>query len=184
MDKSLTPNELLPEISNKIYIQDYSSKATIDGVKIINLTAFVNEDGDFSEVMRLNSQGQPEKIPDFQIAQINRSKLNPGTIKAWHIHLKQDEIWYVAPQDELLLGLWDVRQKSSSRNLTMRIMLGGGVSRLVYIPRGVAHGAANFNRHPVQIYYLVSAKFNLRDPDERRLPWDSLGADFWQPKKD
>ena len=33
---------------------------------------------------------------------------------------------------------------------------------------------------PATIVYFVNQQFNPADPDERRLPWDILGADFWQ----
>jgi dTDP-4-dehydrorhamnose 3,5-epimerase len=51
---------------------------------------------------------------------------------------------------------------------------------LVYIPAGVAHGAANLWQSPAAILYFVSSQFDPADPDELRLPWDFLGAEFWQ----
>jgi len=66
----------------------------------------------------------------------------------------------------------------------MKITLGSGQSSLLFVPAGVAHGMVNITGAPVDLFYFVSEKFDPQNPDERRLPWDSLGADFWTPKRD
>jgi len=33
------------------------------------------------------------------------------------------------------------------------------------------------------IIYLVNQEYNINQPDEYRLPWDKVGADFWEIKK-
>ena len=62
----------------------------------------------------------------------------------------------------------------------MRFVLGAGRARLLYIPRGVGHGCANLGTEPATVLYYVNQQFDLQDPDERRLPWDIAGADFWR----
>ena len=64
----------------------------------------------------------------------------------------------------------------------MRVLLGGGASKLLYIPRGVAHGCSNFYKKSTELFYFVSSRFDINNPDERRLNWDILGSDFWSPK--
>jgi dTDP-4-dehydrorhamnose 3,5-epimerase-like enzyme len=184
MTKILTLSDIDSEISPKVYRQDYSAKQTIEGVKIVNLKNFPGEDGNFSELLRIEENGEVEGFPGFKIAQINRSKVNPKAIKAWHLHLKQDEIWYVTPTKNLLVGLWDVRKNSKTRDVSLRIVMGEGDSKLIFIPRGVAHGCANNSGEPVDLYYFVSEKFDVKNPDEQRMKWDSLGPDFWQPKRE
>ncbi|MFZ5844971.1 MAG: dTDP-4-dehydrorhamnose 3,5-epimerase family protein [Patescibacteria group bacterium] len=184
MTKAFDLEDLDSSVRSKIYTQDYTPKAPIEGVKIIKLVNHVGEDGDFSEIMKLDSHGEVEGLPGFKLAQINRTKLGPQSVKAWHLHLKQDEIWYVSPHYEVFVGLWDIRQNSRTRGATMRFTLGGGNSQLLFIPRGVAHGTANFTYELNQLYYFVNEKFNPQDPDEKRLPWDALGANFWQPERD
>lgn len=144
----------------------------------------VLEEGDLSEIIRLNGNGKLIHFPNFKLTQINRVKQAPNTVKAWHLHFNQDEVWYVAPSDNLFVGLWDVREKSETANLTMRIVLGGNNSLLLYIPRGVAHGSANFSYKDTDLYSMVNRQFDIKNPDEMRLPWDSLGKEFWQPLKD
>jgi dTDP-4-dehydrorhamnose 3,5-epimerase len=181
MAKTLTLEDIDEKSRGKIYIQDYSARPQIEGVKIIPIKNFVGEDGDFSEIIRMQN-GQIEGMEDMNVAQVNRSRLLPGGIKGWHLHFDQDDIFYLPPSDSLLVGLWDLRKDSSSKS--MKITLGAGQSSLLFIPRGVAHGMTNISGEPIDLFYFVSSQFDAKNPDERRLPWDSLGADFWTPQRD
>ena len=124
-----------------------------------------------------------EVFPDFSVRQVNRSKILPHAIKAWHVHMNQEDIWYVSADHHVLLGVWDVRAASSTHDMTMRIVLGGGVSRLVYIPRGVAHGVVNLASREATLFYFVNQQFNQEMPDEYRIAWNAKGAEFWTPEK-
>jgi dTDP-4-dehydrorhamnose 3,5-epimerase len=179
----LTPEDIDEKVRSHVYTQDYTPKKEISGVKIIPLKNHVGEDGDFCELLHLDT-GEVAEVPGFTLVQINRSRLFPKSVKAWHLHLNQDEIWYILPSQHLFVGLWDVRKGSATTGVSMRIPLGGGQSTLLYIPRGVAHGAMNLIGGPTELFYFINQRFNPQAPDERRLPWDSLGADFWQPVRD
>jgi len=171
-------------IRPKIHTQIYSKKPIIEGVRIINLISHVGEQGDLGEIIKITSGGEIEGISGFKVAQVNKTRLNQGSIKAWHLHLKQDEIWYLIPTGELLVGLWDVRKDSSTCGITMRVMLGGGNSRLLFIPKGVAHGSVNLTNYSVELFYFTNQRFDLKKPDEYRIPWDAKGADFWTSERD
>jgi dTDP-4-dehydrorhamnose 3,5-epimerase-like enzyme len=176
---------LVDSVQKNVTTQDYSKKPEIEGVKLVTLKNHIVEDGDFSELFRISSGGvvQADEFPNFHIEQINRTKVFSGTIKAWHLHFRQDEIWYAAPSAHLVVGLWDVRKKSATSGNNMKVILGGGESRLLYIPKGVAHGCTNRGKKPVDIYYFINSKFDKDSPDEKRIPWDSLGSDFWTPER-
>lgn len=184
MDKPLTLDDVDETVRPKVYTQNYSSKEAIDGVKIIQLKTIVGEEGDFTELMRLDKNGGFEQLSGFHVGQINRSTQFSGSVKAWHMHLEQDELWYVPEESHLVAGLWDVRKGSKTFGKTARIILGASTHRLLYIPRGVAHGSANFSTNPGTIIYFMNGHFNREKPDEHRIPWDSLGADFWKPERD
>lgn len=179
-----TSNDIDESVRSKVYTQDYSAKPPIDGVKIFPLKNFIGEDGDFLEMVQFGKNGTLELVPDFTIAQINHSTQFPGSVKAWHLHFKQNEIWFVPPAHHFLVGLWDVRARSSTKGVMMRLSMGGGAAKLLYIPKGVAHGAVNLSPAPSTIIYFVDKKFNANDPDEQRIPWDSKGADFWKAIRD
>lgn len=183
MADNLTLDDIDKEIAGKIYTQDYSKKPVIEGVKIGKIVINIGEEGDFSEILKVNSDGEVEGFPNFKIAQVNRTQLNVNAVKAWHIHLVQDEVWYIMPSDTLLVGLWDIRKNSKTAGHIMRIVL-GGTFRLLFVPRGVAHGCANVLEKPVQLFYFTNAQFNRGKPDEMRIAWDAQGKEFWTPQRD
>ena len=181
---NLTIEDIDEQIKGRVYSQDYSKQNIIDDIKIIPLESYLSEEGDFGEVIRVKANGELEQVPGFHLAQVNRTHLFPGSIKAWHLHLKQDEIWYLPPNRNLFAGLWDVRRDSPTNGTSMRMVLGGGKSELLFIPRGVAHGLANFTLLDANLFYLVNEQFDPKNPDEMRIPWDAHGADFWKPMRD
>jgi dTDP-4-dehydrorhamnose 3,5-epimerase len=159
--------------------QDYAPRDVIQGVEILQLRQMAEDGGDFMELARLGPQGELLAKPGMRVSQVNYSRVLPGAIKAFHLHFNQEDVWFVPPTDRLLVGLVDARQGSPTYQQQMRFILGGGQTRMVYIPRGVAHGAANLWPRPAQLLYFVNQQFSLDEPDERRLPWDVCGADFW-----
>jgi dTDP-4-dehydrorhamnose 3,5-epimerase len=163
--------------------QDYASGSPIHGVEILQLRLMADDGGDFMELVRLGPEGDLIAKPGMHISQINYSHVLPGAIKAFHLHFNQEDVWFVPPTDRVLVGLVDARQDSPTYEQRMRLVLGGGQTRMVYIPRGVAHGAANVWQQPAQLLYFVNQQFSLQQPDERRLPWDLCGPDFWSIAK-
>ncbi|MFA6475515.1 MAG: dTDP-4-dehydrorhamnose 3,5-epimerase family protein [Patescibacteria group bacterium] len=159
--------------------QDYQPKPKIDGVKLVDLKVLQDDGGWFLELGRFQKHVL-EHFPEFDLKQINLSEMDPSVIKAWHIHHQQDDIWFVPPSQRLLVALHDIKN-----HVTMRFVLGGGKAQLLFIPRGIAHGATNLWKKPAMIIYLVSQHFSA-DPklsDEYRLPWDQFGVDIWQQTK-
>lgn len=180
---NLTLNDILAKLQKDVFVQDYSKKQPIDGVKIVEVKRMAGEDGTFEDLLRLDETGHMELFPEIQVRQINRSKLLPGSIKAWHLHFKQEDVWYIAPEDHMILGLWDTRENSATKDKTMKVVMGNGTSKLVVVPRGVAHGVVNVASKPGSIFYFVNNQYNINDADERRLKWDVLGASFWEVEK-
>ena len=176
----LSHNDIDKKIRGKVFIQDYAPQEKIEGVQVKEIRNFVGEDGDFSELLRLTPDGEVEGYPGFHVRQINRSKMLPGAIKAWHLHFAQEEIQTVRPEDHLVIGLWDVREKSPTKGKIMKLVFGGGKAHMLYIPKGVAHGYMNVSPKPATILYFMNQQFNIENPDERRLPWDSVKG-FWEP---
>ena len=165
--------------------QDYSPKKFIEGIKLTEVKRFTGEDGSFNEIVRLDQKGSvvvPDELAGFVIRQINHSRVVPGTVKAWHFHYQQDEIWFIHPEAKVIVGLLDLREGSKTKKLSMKLSLGDGRTYLVYIPRGVAHGLSNPYQKEATMTYLVNNWFN--GEDEQRLPYDFLvGKEFWEIEK-
>lgn len=183
MLKPLTEESIGKEFRTDISVQDYSRKTTIEGVQLIALNSFVDDGGALAEIVRLDDNGNLAVLPEFKVRQTTWSQMLPGTIKAFHLHYNQEDVWFVMPYDRLLIGLFDVRETSKTYKQTMRFVLGAGKAQILYLPRGVAHGLANPWTQTANMIYFVNQQFNASDPDEQRLPWDTLGKDFWEIKK-
>ena len=164
--------------------QDYSPQPQIEGVEIVQLRRFNDDGGAMTELGRFEG-GKHADLPGFEARQMNFSTMEPLAIKAFHLHTRQTDVWYVPPSDKLLLVLADCREGSPTEGLIKRIVLGDGNSRLVRIPPGVAHGVKNLKRTEVgAIIYFVDVQFSIDDScDEGRLPWDHFGAELWEVER-
>lgn len=176
--------ELNARAQDAFFRQDYTPAKRIDGVEIVELKRFGDDGGAITELGRL-SAGMHAQLPGFEVKQVNYSEVAPGAIKAYHMHQRQTDVWYVPPHDKLLLVLHDCRKGSRSEGATMRFVLGDGKDRLVRIPPGVAHGCTNLGSATARILYFVDVQFSAepKETDEGRLPWDFLGAEIWQMQK-
>ena len=174
--------KIASEYEKVITVQQYGSGKTIEGVKFVDLKLFGDDGGNFSEIVRITN-GKVDGLDGFEIKQISWSNILPGTIKAFHLHRKQADVWYVPTFSRLLVGLADLRKDSPTFNTKMRIMLGGGSNKLLYIPEGVAHGAGNLWNKPTMLVYCTNEQFDPKEPDEGRLPYDLFGKEFWKITK-
>jgi dTDP-4-dehydrorhamnose 3,5-epimerase len=173
--------ELSPEAKRRLRLQDYSPPPSIQGVEVAELRRHTDDGGSFTELGRFVA-GASQAFAGFTLAQVNYSELEPGAMKAFHLHRAQTDVWFVPPADRLLLVLVDVRAGSPTEGQRMRLVLGDGHSRLVRIPPGVAHGCRNVGGARARIIYFTDRHFSPapESTDEGRLPWDFAGAEIWE----
>jgi dTDP-4-dehydrorhamnose 3,5-epimerase len=174
------PVELSDKAKRLYHLQDYGTRPEIEGLVCIDLRRF-NDDGS-SMIELLRTGAPPPGLEGFRLAQINYSCLQPGVVKAFHVHRRQTDVWFVPPEDRLLLVLADVRAASSTEGNRVRMMLGDGRPALVRIPPGVAHGCRNLGQLPARLIYFADLEFSpvQGECDEGRLPWDFLGREVWE----
>lgn len=173
-------------IEGPVDVQDYSPKVWIEGVELIELKCFFAWEGYFTELARIDGEGRVKNVFGFSFAggQISLALIKPGSIKAWHVHPEQTDVWFVPPDEELCVGLWDKRKDSQTRGETLKLVLGAGQALLLRIPPGVAHGCINHSSRPVHLTYFVDCHFSP-DPEETeegRDSWDAIGG-FWEMSK-
>lgn len=147
----------------------------IDGVKIKELRVFKDTPdldqpgvltGSFMEVLR-DSEGLMTKF-----AQSNFSIAHKGTIKAFHWHKYQDDLWFIA-SGKAKIVLYDQREDSPTRGETQVIDAGIDDYKLVLIPVGVVHGYKAISDEPCLLFYHVTKEYNIVEPDEERIdPYD------------
>jgi dTDP-4-dehydrorhamnose 3,5-epimerase len=144
----------------------------IHDVVLKSLITHADERGFFRELIR-----STDDFFNAGFGQWSHSLMYPGVVKAWHIHNRQVDWWYVA-SGTLRVALHDTRMESPSYKETMEFLMGDNQSAVVLcIPAGVAHGCKCING-PVNLFYITS---NTYDPeDEGRIPHDdrSIGYDW------
>ncbi len=149
------------------------TEVTIDSVELKSLATFCDERGFFREVIRTTDN------PFFKegFGQLSHSILYTHLTKAWHIHQRQIDWWYVA-SGVLKVGLHDRRPDSPTYKNTMTFCLGDNQDAYcLKIPPGVAHGCKAI-QGPAHIIYVTS---EIYDPnDEGRIAHDDpeIGFDW------
>jgi len=109
---------------------------------------------------------------------------HPGTIKAFHWHQKQDDLWFIA-SGKAAIVLHDLRDDSDTKGETQTIVTEGEKNpQLVLIPVGVAHGYKVLGDKPVSLFYHTTEPYNIENPDEERIAYDDqkIGYD-WEKDK-
>lgn len=141
-----------------------------EGVYIKNLVTHEDERGFFREILRVT-----DPFFDLSFGQWSHSRMKTGVIKAWHYHKIQTDFWYVS-RGILKVGLYDLRQESSTFRQTMSLEMGDETSALlIKIPAMVAHGCKAVHG-PVDLLYLMTHTYN--PDDEYRMAQDDPEINF------
>jgi len=144
----------------------------IDGVEIKPLTTYPDQRGFFREVIRVTDGFFGEGF-----AQWSHTKSYQGVVKAWHVHRKQVDWWYVA-SGRVKVALYDTRPDSPSHGQLQELLLGEDLEPcVVRVPPGVAHGYRVLSSE-AHLFYITSQTY---DPaDEGRIPHDdpAIGYDW------
>lgn len=105
-----------------------------------------------------------------------------GTIKAFHWHKKQDDLWFVATGKAMVV-LHDLRENSPTFGETQVIYAGKDDYKLIVIPVGVAHGYKVLSDEPVLLFYHTTEPYDAKNPDEERIAYDDKKIGFdWKKR--
>ena len=150
----------------------YNNKKLLAGVEIKELVRNKDERGFFEELIRFNDKFFAEGF-----GQLSHSFMIPGVIKAWHIHKTQVDWWYVAKGD-LHVGLFDMRENSTTYKTLNEYLLGvHGQNVVLKIPPGIAHGCKVIGSES-ELFYVTSGVYNT--DEEGRIDFDDkdIGYDW------
>ena len=140
----------------------------IEGVRIEPFALWPDDRGHFLEVQRMG-QGLAGRFPLAE-TQISAAVNYPGTIKAFHYHLRQTDCWTPA-SGMLQMALVDLRAGSPTFGRRNTIYAGALRPWRVLIPPGVAHGYKVIGGREAVLIYATDRFY---DPaDEGRIPYDS-----------
>lgn len=142
----------------------------IEGVSVKKLETHVDERGFFREIIRATDNFFKEGFGQFSV-----SRMRTGVIKAWHLHNKQVDWWYVH-SGLIKVALYDTRKNSKTYKKIMELFMGDSQPAIVLrIPPGVAHGCRCING-PADLFYSTSRVY---DPgDELRIAFDDKEIGF------
>ena len=139
-----------------------TTMSQLHGVEIKTLTTHVDQRGFFREIIRVTDGFFQEGF-----AQWSHTKSYQGVVKAWHIHQKQVDWWYVA-SGQIKVVLYDTRADSPTHGQLQELLLGEDLTASVLkVPPGVAHGYRVLSPE-AHLFYITSRTY---DPsDEGRIP--------------
>ncbi|MBI2890645.1 MAG: dTDP-4-dehydrorhamnose 3,5-epimerase family protein [Nitrospirae bacterium] len=145
---------------------------TLEGVELKQLQTHADGRGFFRELIRVTDDFFREGFGQWSI-----SRMHVGVIKAWHLHEKQVDWWYVN-RGVIKVALHDTRPDSITFRRTMELLMGDHHPPVILrIPPGVAHGCRCLDG-PAELFYITSRVY---DPsDEGRIPHDDpeIGYDW------
>lgn len=101
-----------------------------------------------------------------------------GTVKAYHWHKVQDDVWFIATGQAKIV-LHDQRPDSPTHGETQTISAGQDDYKVILIPHGVIHGYKVVSKEPVMLFYHTTEHYDPDNLDEERVPWDYLGKEIW-----
>ncbi len=148
----------------------------ISGVIISPLRQIVDVRGKVMHMLRSDA-------PHFSgFGEIYFSVVNPGAIKAWHLH-RQMTLNYAVPHGCIKFVLYDDRPESSTRGEIQELFLGPDNYNLVTVPPGIWNG---FQGTGSEAAIVANCATITHDPAEidRKDPFDPLIPYDWAQKQE
>jgi dTDP-4-dehydrorhamnose 3,5-epimerase len=157
-------------------IQTPDSPDLINGVRICPYALYPDDRGYFLEVARLG-KGLASAFPP-ESTQISTALSYPGTIKAFHYHQRQTDLWIPAA-GLFQVVLVDLRTVSPTFGVRNTLYAGALRPWQVLIPPGVGHGYKVIGSSPAMLVYVTDRFY---DPaDEGRIAFDDAGICYdWE----
>jgi dTDP-4-dehydrorhamnose 3,5-epimerase len=143
----------------------------ISGVGINPVAVWPDDRGYFLEVLRVGPGGAVTS----ERVQVSCSISYPGTIKAFHVHREQTDLW-VPSAGMLQVALVDVRPDSETYGRRNTLYVGSLRPWRIVIPPGVAHGYKVVGSDPAVLVYVTDRFYN--PADECRIAYDSPDINY------
>jgi dTDP-4-dehydrorhamnose 3,5-epimerase len=159
--------------SEKLEVKGLIESPTIEGVYAKQLKTFLDGRGDLTEIWS-TSWPDADKIKSIEHAYFNLT--DKGVIKGWHWH-EDSYSQYVCVQGKMQIVLIDLRPNSSSFRHVNQFVAGSKNPLYLQIPPYVLKGwkALEENGTIVNLIHTTNVK------DNKKIPWDKLANDIWQP---
>ncbi len=133
-----------------------TASTPIDGVLNVQLEAFSDKRGRFSEIFR--KEWFPRRT--WSALQSNHSESAAGVLRGLHYHHHQVDYWYVL-RGRIRAGLVDLRVSSPTHMEAVTLDLSKEMGMGIFIPVGVAHGFLALE--DATILYIVDNYYDGQD---------------------
>lgn len=141
-------------------IRTLDSADLIEGVTIRPFELWPDDRGYFLEVARMG-QGLAAGFP-AESTQVSAALSYPGTIKAFHYHLHQTDLW-VPATGMFQVTLVDLRPESRTFGRKNTLYVGALKPWQFLIPPGVGHGYKVIGEQPAILVYVTNRLYNPKD---------------------
>jgi dTDP-4-dehydrorhamnose 3,5-epimerase len=156
-------------------IRTADSADVIEGVKVKPFDVWPDDRGYFLEVARLQ-QGLTAGFSPEEM-QVSAALSYPGTIKAFHFHLHQTDVW-VPAQGMFQVVLVDLRPDSRTFGLKNTLYVGALKPWQILIPPGVGHGYKIIGETPAMLVYVTNRLYNPKDEGRIAYNESSIAYDW------
>jgi len=152
----------------------------IAGVQLAPLVIRPDDRGYFEELFRLG-EGLAANLAATKRLQLSASLAYPGTVKAFHYHLQQTDLW--APVTGLFqVALYDLRMASPTFGQSNTIYTGALRPLQILIPPGVGHGYKVLGAESAILVYVTDQFYN--PSDEGRIAWNDPDIHYdWETQR-
>jgi len=151
----------------------------IESVKLKELKVIRDYRGFLMEILRSDDK----LFKGFGQAYITNCRF--GIVKAWHYHRKQYDN-FTCVSGNALVVLYDDRKNSPTRGELCEFKLSAPDKNknplLLQIPKGVYHGFTATDCKETTILNIPTQKYNYKNTDEFRLPWNTEKIPYKWPK--
>lgn len=151
------------------------SPQLIAGVEIRAYPLWPDDRGYFLEVMRFG-QGLPAQFPPSS-TQVSAALSYPGTIKAFHFHQHQTDLW-VPANGMLQVALVDLRVDSSTFGHRNTMYVGNLRPWQIFIPPGIGHGYKVIGEQPAMLVYVTNRCYDPSDEGRIAYNEESIAYDW------
>jgi dTDP-4-dehydrorhamnose 3,5-epimerase len=163
-----------PGIGKVIRTQD--SAALIDGVRIQPYDLWPDDRGYFLEVIRMRQGLAASFVPET--TQVSAALSYPGTIKAFHFHQHQTDLW-VPMSGVFQVALVDLRPDSATFGVKNTLYVGALRPWQLLIPPGVGHGYKVAGESSGTLVYVTNQIYN--PDDEGRIAYNDPSIQYdWE----
>ena len=152
------------------------SRDLIHGVVVQPYALWPDDRGYFLEVARIH-QGLAAQFP-AESTQVSAALSYPGTVKAFHFHRHQTDLW-VPVAGALQIALVDLRKQSPTFGARNTMYVGSLRPWQILVPPGIGHGYKVIGTEPSVLVYVTNRFYDPQD--EGRIPYDDPGIHYdWE----